>query len=132
MRASALLTSIPGLTIDHLHNWERQGYLSPNRRRVGKREVRDYSIKDIQLIKAMWSYYQQGCSPKNAYRNAMQDIAKNHFGSLSGDQEQNRFVEDKNGLHTVSRSGSAIFVLPIPLRTYFQLKHRGGGFIGGQ
>ena len=78
MRAVELMSAIPGITMDHLHNWERQGYVSPSRISVGKKEIRDYSGKDVYFLKTMWSYYQKGCSPKNAYRNAAEAAIEDH------------------------------------------------------
>ena len=120
MRAAELMTNIPGITMDHLHNWERQGYLAPNRIKVGKKRIRNYSEKDIHLIKAMWFYYQQGLSPKNAHRHATADASKQPNAVLpvphdqQGDQE--KAIEPLEGI--------AIFELVIPLRHYFNLNMR--------
>jgi len=76
MRAKELISKIPGITADQLHNWERQGYLGPKRVSLGKKRVRDYSEEEFALIKAMWSLYQKGVSPKNAYGQATQEISK--------------------------------------------------------
>lgn len=121
MRASQLMNNIPGITMDHLYNWERQGYLAPNRISVGKKQIRDYSEKDVHLLKAMWSYYQKGLSPKNAYRNATEEIVKSPLSAFPPlrDHEEERESEGK-GIDSIE--GIAIFELVIPLRHYFQLK----------
>ena len=116
MRAAEVMTNIPGITMDHLHNWERQGYLAPSRIKVGKKRIRNYSEKDIHLIKTMWFYYQKGLSPKNAHKNATADASKGPPvapapSELQEDQE--REVDSLEGI--------AIFELVIPLRHYFQL-----------
>jgi len=121
MRASELMGNIPGITMDHLHNWERQGYLAPNRISVGKKQIRDYTAKEARLVKAMWFYYQQGLSPRNAYRNAAEEVTKRALTPLNDyrrDQEtQVRKID--------SIACSAIFELAIPLRHYFQVKMSG-------
>jgi hypothetical protein len=126
MRASKLISNIPGITMDHLYNWERQGYLAPSRISVGKKRVRDYTEKEVLLLKAMWSYYQNGLSPKNAYRNAMVELSKkSRFSPLppviAGREDQ----KGGEGKATDSMEGTAIFELVIPLRHYFQLKMSG-------
>lgn len=116
MRAVEVMTNIPGITMDHLHNWERQGYLAPGRIKVGKKRIRNYSEKDIHLIKTMWFYYQKGLSPKNAHKHATADASKPPpvASVLSEHQEdQEREVDSLEGI--------AIFELLIPLRHYFQL-----------
>ena len=121
MRATELMTHIPGITMDHLHNWERQGYLAPNRMKVGKKRVRDYSEKEANLIKVMWFYYRKGLSPKNAYRNATEEVSQR---SLAASTLANEDLKDQERAID-SPEGIAIFELAIPLRHYFQLK-RGG------
>jgi DNA-binding transcriptional MerR regulator len=118
MRAAELMTQVPGITMDHLHNWERQGYLAPGRIKVGKKRIRNYSEKDIRLIKSMWSYYQKGLSPKNAHKNATVDTSKQPcvVSPQPNDQQevQKREIDSLEGI--------AIFELVIPLRNYFHLK----------
>ena len=121
MRATKLMTSIPGITMDHLHNWERQGYLSPRRIKVGKKRIRDYSEKDVTLIKTMWGFYRKGLSPRNAYRNATEEVSKR---SLSGSAMGNELREDQER-EIDSLESIAIFELAIPLRHYFHLKTSG-------
>jgi DNA-binding transcriptional MerR regulator len=118
MRATELMTSIPGITLDHLHNWERQGYLTPSRIKVGKKRIRNYSEKDANLIKAMWFYYRKGLSPKNAYRNATEEVSSRSFPAApSADELQEDQERTLDALE-----GIAIFELAIPLRHYFHLK----------
>jgi DNA-binding transcriptional MerR regulator len=83
MRAAELINSIPGITMDHLHNWERQGYLAPGRIRVGKKQIRNYTEKEAYLVKMMWFYYQKGLSPRNAYKTATEEAAKKDGAALS-------------------------------------------------
>ena len=121
MRASELMGNIPGITMDHLHNWERQGYLAPGRISVGKKLIRDYTEKEVHLVKAMWSYYQKGLSPKNAYRNASEEVSK---GTCSGlpplkDYREGQATQERK---IDSIEGIAIFELVIPLRHYFHIK----------
>lgn len=124
MRASELINSIPGITMDHLHNWERQGYLAPGRIRVGKKQIRNYTEKEALLVKVMWFHYQKGLSPRNAYRNAAEEVSKStlptspSFNDYRGDQEAQ---ERKND----AIACSAIFELAIPLRHYFHVKLSG-------
>ena len=131
MRASKLMSNIPGITMDHLYNWERQGYLAPNRISVGKKQIRDYSEKDVHLLKAMWSYYQKGLSPKNAYRNATEEILKSPLSAfpLLRDHQEEQEIQGKE-IDLIE--GIAIFELAIPLRHYFHVKmgeKKGRGWI---
>jgi DNA-binding transcriptional MerR regulator len=121
MRASELIGSIPGITMDHLHNWERQGYLAPGRIRVGKKQIRNYTEKEARLVRVMWFYYQKGLSPRNAYRTATEEVAKkvlSPFKNYRDDQElQERKIDSIEGI--------AIFELAIPVRHYFHVKMSG-------
>jgi hypothetical protein len=124
MRAVELMSAIPGITMDHLHNWERQGYVSPSRISVGKKEIRDYSGKNVYFLKTMWSYYQKGCSPKNAYRNAAEALSKTPLASSSptNDYRENHEAQTRA---IDSIEGIAIFELVTPLRDYFRLNMSG-------
>lgn len=121
MRATALMTNVPGITMDHLHNWERQGYLAPTRTRVGKKRVRDYSAQEVAFIRAMWFFYRQGLSPKNAHRSAQEELTKSSPSALPplNDQRDDQEVPEREA---DSLEGIAIFELPIPLKSYFQVK----------
>jgi hypothetical protein len=121
MRASELMGNIPGITMDHLHNWERQGYLAPGRISVGKKLIRDYTEKEVHLVKAMWSYYQKGLSPRNAYRNAAEEVSKSALPALPplNDYREECEAQERK---IDSIACSAIFELAIPLRHYFHLK----------
>lgn len=118
MRATAVMTNVPGITMDHLHNWERQGYLAPARTRVGKKRVREYSEREATFIRLMWFYYRQGMSPKNAHRSAREELAKGPSSTLPPVNDAHKTQEHTSG----SLEGIAIFELPIPLKSYFQVK----------
>jgi len=126
MRATELMTNIPGITVDHLHNWERQGYLAPSRMKVGKKQIRDYSEQDVIFIRAMWFYYQKGLSPKNAYRNAKEEVSQ---GSPSASPFfiEHKEDQERQEREIASLEGIAIFELAIPLRHYFHVKTDGNG-----
>jgi hypothetical protein len=71
----------------------------------------------------MWSHYQNGLSPKNAYKNATEELSKKSrlapfppLNTRRGDQEESE------GKVIDSLEGIAIFELAIPLRHYFELK----------
>ncbi len=121
MRASELTSNIPGITADHLHNWERQGYLSPSRIEVGKKKIRDYSEKDFSLIKAMWFYYQKGLSPRNAHRKAKKEMSKRPLSASLFFREHQR-GQERQVSEIDSLEGIAIFELAIPLKHYFHLQ----------
>jgi DNA-binding transcriptional MerR regulator len=121
MRASELMGIIPGITVDHLHNWERQGYLDPGRISVGRKRIRDYTEREVRLVKAMWSYYQKGLSPRNAYRNAAEEVSKGTLPASPLLDDQRGDDEAQEG-KIDSILCSAIFELAIPLRHYFHIK----------
>ena len=118
MRATAVMTNVPGITMDHLHNWERQGYLAPARTRVGKKQVREYSEREATFIRIMWFYYRQGLSPKNAHRSAREKLAKSSSSAAPPVNDAHETQEHKSD----SLEGIAIFELSIPLKSYFQVK----------
>jgi hypothetical protein len=120
MRAAELMSTIPGMTMDHLHNWERQGYVAPGRISVGKKQIRDYSENEAHFIRAMWSYYQKGFSPKNAYRNATEARAKT-TGAVFPPFNEHREGPEAQTRVIDSLEGIAIFELVTPLRDYFRL-----------
>ena len=124
MRAAELMSTIPGITMDHLHNWERQGYVAPGRISVGKKQIRDYSENEAHFLRAMWSYYQKGFSPKNAYKNATGARAKT---SCAAFPPFNDYREDREAQARAidSLEGIAIFELVTPLRDYFRLNMSG-------
>jgi len=124
MRASELIGNIPGITMDHLHNWERQGYLDPGRIRVGKKQIRNYTEKEALLVKVMWFYYQKGLSPRNAYRTATEEVLRNASAALSplNDYREGQEMEERK---IDSIEGIAIFELAIPVRHYFHVKLSG-------
>ena len=120
MRAAELMNHVPGITMDHLHNWERQGYLAPGRITVGKKRIRNYSVEDIRLIKSMWFYYQKGLSPKNAHKNATTNGNGSQQPSVvSAVPNEQQEAQERE---TDSLEGIAIFELVIPLRNYFNLQ----------
>jgi hypothetical protein len=121
MRASELINSIPGITMDHLHNWERQGYLAPGRIRVGKKQIRNYTEKEAFLVKVMWFYYQKGLSPRNAYRSATEEVTEKVLSPFKDYRDDQGLQERKND----SIEGIAIFELAIPVRHYFHVKMSG-------
>jgi len=121
MRASELINSIPGITMDHLHNWERQGYLAPGRIRVGKKQIRNYTEKEALLVKVMWFYYQKGLSPRNAHKTATEEVVKKALSPLQDYRNDQELQERK----VDSIEGIAIFELAIPLRHYFHVKMSG-------
>jgi len=118
MRATAVMTNVPGITMDHLHNWERQGYLAPARTKVGKKQVREYSERETTFIRIMWFYYRRGLSPKNAHRSAREELAKSSLSAAPPVNDDHETQEHTSG----SLEGIAVFELPIPLKSYFQVK----------
>ena len=84
------------------------------------------SYEEVIFIRAMWSYYRKGLSPKNAYRNAKEDVSQKSPPASPIFTEPR---EDQKGQERDSASleGIAIFELAIPLRHYFQVKTDGNG-----
>jgi DNA-binding transcriptional MerR regulator len=121
MRATELMSTVPGITMDHLHNWERQGYLAPSRITVGKKRIRNYNEQEVHLIRAMWTYYRRGLSPKNAYRYAATEVAKGSYPVSPGGNGRGKDRERETRVY----EGIAIIDLAIPLRHYFHLKMGG-------
>ncbi|MDA2933578.1 hypothetical protein MYX82_04475 [Acidobacteria bacterium AH-259-D05] len=74
MRPKEVLERIPGLRRDHLTMWERQGYLQPDKIERGRIKRRSYTKRDLQIVEAMWPYYQKGVMPREAYKRALLDL----------------------------------------------------------
>ena len=88
---------------------------------VGKKQVRDYSEREVTFIKVMWFYYRKGLSPKNAHKSAREELAKSSSSVLSplNDHRDDHQIPEREA---DSLEGIAIFELPIPLKSYFHVK----------
>jgi len=109
MELKEIIKNIPDLKPGFVHYLESQGFLSPRKIRKERISRRDYSKEDFYLIRAMWSYYQEGLSPRNAYRAAMKGMSKKvpHLASpflQRGQLEEERIEHNKEeiGKRTVT------------------------------
>ncbi len=72
LTTSELLESFPGLTRDQLYFWERSKWIKPMEAEStdGKRPRRKYSPGQVRKIEALWTAYQEGYTPQQAYERA--------------------------------------------------------------
>lgn len=68
-----VLASCPGMTKEHVYYLEQRGYVRPIKQRHGKIERNLYTTEQLELVKAIWRYRQEGSPPREAYQQAMQD-----------------------------------------------------------
>lgn len=66
MRLADVLAQIPGVTKRFVHYLEAQGHITPTLIQKERIARRDYSERDVQRIRAIWTYYRRGFSVLNA------------------------------------------------------------------
>jgi DNA-binding Lrp family transcriptional regulator len=67
MRMQEVLRAVDGLEKRFVHYLESQGYIHPAKLPKARIARRDYSAADLEVIRAMWNYYQRGISVQRAY-----------------------------------------------------------------
>lgn len=67
MRLQEVLSAVSGLEKRFVHYLEAQGYIRPTKIQKTRIARRDYSPTDLERIRAIWRYYQQGISIQRAY-----------------------------------------------------------------
>ncbi len=65
-----------------LYYLELKGYIHPRRIPRGDQEIRDYSQRDVSMIKSIWMYLKKGYKLKMAYRKALQKLNRANHGKL--------------------------------------------------
>lgn len=84
MTTGEVLNKVNNLTKDLLYYWEAKGYIKPRKYQRGKVEKRDYSERDLSLIKTMFKYYEKGFPPKKSYEKALEEMGRvSHLFSKS-------------------------------------------------
>jgi DNA-binding transcriptional MerR regulator len=73
MKPSDVLREIP-IPRDKLYYLEQKGYITPRKTLKGERELRDYSEKDLEMVRLMWQYIQQGFRYRVAYQKALNSL----------------------------------------------------------
>lgn len=84
-----MIKKLDGLTPDLLYYWERQGYIRPKRKKIGKKSVRDYSNRDFELIEVMFKFYKKGLKPKLCREKAIEEVQRKH--SILEEQKRELF-----------------------------------------
>jgi DNA-binding Lrp family transcriptional regulator len=67
MRLQEVLSAVDGLEKRFVHYLEAQGYIRPTKIQKARIARRDYSPTDLERIRGIWRYYQQGISIQRAY-----------------------------------------------------------------
>jgi len=76
MTTGEVLNRIQNLTKDLLYYWEAKGYIQPRKYQRGRVDKRDYSEKDVQVIEAMFRFYEKGFPPKRCHQKAMEYLRR--------------------------------------------------------
>jgi DNA-binding transcriptional MerR regulator len=67
------LARATGASVDEIHYLEKKGYINPSRRRLNRREVRQYQEADIRRVQLIIKYRRQGFTWDTAYQKAMRE-----------------------------------------------------------
>jgi DNA-binding transcriptional MerR regulator len=57
-----------------LYYLEQKGFIRPTKKRIGEKDFRDYSQEDLDKVRAIWRYLQQGLRYSVAYERALEDL----------------------------------------------------------
>ena len=74
MKTSDILREID-IPRERLYYLEFKGYINPKRVPMGEIEARVYSQNDLEKIRAIWKYLQQGFKYKIAYAKALEELS---------------------------------------------------------
>lgn len=75
MKRTEEITHEVGIPRQVLYYMETKGYISPNRKRIGKRVHREYSDDDVKLAKLVWRYHDEdGLIWDTAYKKAIKKL----------------------------------------------------------
>jgi DNA-binding transcriptional MerR regulator len=75
MRRTEEITHEEGIPRQALYYMENKGFISPRRKRVGRRILREYSDADVELAKLVWSYHDaDGLLWDAAYTKATEEL----------------------------------------------------------
>jgi DNA-binding transcriptional MerR regulator len=76
MRPADVLKEVP-ISRERLYYLEQKGYIDPKKTVRGDRELRDYSQRDLEIVRLMWKYIEEGFRYKIAYQKALKDLNSN-------------------------------------------------------
>jgi len=68
------LARATGASVDELRYLERKGFLSPLRKRLERREVREYQDADVQKVQLIIKYRRQGFTWDASFQRAMWEV----------------------------------------------------------
>ena len=67
MRLQELLAAVPGVEKRFVHYLESQSYIHPRKLQKARIARRDYSARDLEVVREIWRYYRRGLSVQRAY-----------------------------------------------------------------
>ena len=67
------LARTTGASVDEIRYLERKGFISPSRKRLSRREVRQYQETDIRRVQLIIKYRRQGFTWDVAHQKAMRE-----------------------------------------------------------
>ena len=57
-----------------LYYLEQKGFITPKKKKVGEKEFREYSEKDLIKVEHIWKYLKKGFKYRVAYEKAMEEL----------------------------------------------------------
>jgi DNA-binding transcriptional MerR regulator len=73
MKTSEILREID-IPRHKLYYLEQKGYIAPKRTPMGDLEAREYSSKDVVMIRLIWKYLKKGFKHRSAYQKALAEL----------------------------------------------------------
>jgi DNA-binding transcriptional MerR regulator len=67
------LARTTGASVDEIRYLERKGFIRPSRKRLSRREVRQYQETDTRRVQLIIKYRRQGFTWDMAYQKAMRE-----------------------------------------------------------
>ena len=74
MKATAEVISEVGIPRHKLYYLEQKGFIKPTKTRRGEKEFRSYPDHEVEKVKYIWKYLQQGFRYRVALEHALEDL----------------------------------------------------------
>jgi DNA-binding transcriptional MerR regulator len=68
------------ITRDTLYYLEKKGFITPKKRKAGKKLIRDYSEVDVRKVELIWKYLKMGFKYEVAYEKALEQLNNPELG----------------------------------------------------
>ena len=74
MKTTTQVAAEIGIPNQNLYYLERKGYIKPRTQQRGDKLFRYYSESEVEKIRLIWRYFQQGFRYRIAYQKAIHDL----------------------------------------------------------